>query len=262
MDALKKKNTAQEHYQDQGYYLAKAVFNGAQMDALEQDFDRIVRVLSASGEDNNARWDSPAMNDIDLGTSKVLHTHSVHRYSAAWMQAFMMPCFLDVVEDLIGPDIILHHSKLFQKPAFEGSPFPIHQDWSYFPSRKDTMMAGIIFLTDTDDSMGGLRVYPGSHNLGRLPNSSGLLKSKTLETYPLKDATPVSAKRGDVLFFNYFTLHGSPPNHSSQTRKTVLIQLHAGDDALESNADIKHHYDAIALRGWNSSMTRQKASTG
>ena len=35
-------------------------------------------------------------------------------------------------ERLFGDDVILHHSKLFQKPAEQGAPFPMHQDWAYF----------------------------------------------------------------------------------------------------------------------------------
>ena len=44
--------------------------------------------------------------------------------------------FLDYVEKIIGENIILHHTKLFLKPPRFGSAFPLHQDWSYFPTEK------------------------------------------------------------------------------------------------------------------------------
>ena len=52
---------------------------------------------------------------------------------------------------------MLHHSKLFCKPPETGSPFPMHQDWQYFPSVKDTMIAAIIYVSAATDEMGCVR---------------------------------------------------------------------------------------------------------
>ncbi len=43
----------------------------------------------------------------------------------------------------------------------------------------------------------------------------------------------LEADPGDVVFFHYFTLHGSKQNVSNRIRKTVLTQLYAGDDRVE-----------------------------
>ena len=243
-----------------GYYLARQVFSDARLRNMENDFDRVVEQLESSGENINARWDTEQMDELDGGESKIIHTHNVHRYSACWLRAFQDDQFLDVAEQILGPDIILHHSKLFQKPPREGAPFPIHQDWWYFPTDKDSMIAAIIFLTDADDESGGLRVYPGSHKLGKQENSSGLESSELLAKYPLEDAEAITAKRGDVLFFSYFTLHGSTPNRSDQFRKTVLVQLHSGNDYVLPNDAVNHVNEQLVLRGWNHHMTRDLAS--
>ena len=252
-------------FKENGYYLAPAVFTGALLDKMEAEFDRIVDQLQRSGEDINARWQGAEMDRLDGGSSEIIHTHNVQRYSAVWLNAFLHASFLDIAEHFLGPDIILHHSKLFQKPPRHGAPFPMHQDWGYFPTAKDSMIAAIIFISDADDASGGLRVYPGSNKLGRMEDSlgmeveeRGIAPSEELRKYPLEKATPLSAKRGDVLFFHYFTLHGSMPNTSDQTRKTVLVQMHAGDDrVIEHKIDQSH--DPLALRGWNHHMTREKA---
>ena len=135
----------------------------------------------------------------------------------------------------------------------------MHQDWWYFPTQRDSMIAATIFLTDADSRNGGFCVYPGSHRLGRLERSSGLEQSPALQPYPLSGATPVDARRGDVLFFSYFTLHGSPPNRSEQVRKTVLVQLHAGDDLVLDNPQVNHSNEYLVLAGWNRRMTRALA---
>ena len=116
-----------------------------------------------------------------------------------------------------------------------------------------------IFLSDADENAGGMRVYPGSHKLGRLENSSGMQRSESLQVYPLERATPINARRGDVLFFSYFTLHGSLPNRSENLRKTVLVQMHSGSDYVLENREVAHVNERLVLAGWNHHMTRTLA---
>jgi phytanoyl-CoA hydroxylase len=243
-----------------GYYLAQGVYSDRALRQMEEDFDRIVAQLQRSGENVNARWGGAGMDELDGGASTVIHTHNVHRYSARWLHALQDEQFLAVAQTILGPDIVLHHSKLFQKPPRAGAPFPVHQDWSYFPTQKDSMVAATIFLTDADESMGGMRIYPGSHKLGRMVNSAGLQVSDSLRAYPLTQATAVNAKRGDVLFFSYFTLHGSSPNTSAQVRKTVLVQMYGGDDYVLENKEFNHVDEQLVLAGWNHRMTRALAA--
>ncbi|MEM6466042.1 MAG: phytanoyl-CoA dioxygenase family protein, partial [Pseudomonadota bacterium] len=222
----------QSNFERDGYALVKGVFGPDQIAALEADFDRIVRQLLTSGEQVDATWEGAATQALARAGDQVLHTHNVQKYSNVWLQALLAPSFLDEVEGLIGPDIILHHTKLFQKPAEQGAPFPMHQDWPYFPTEKDTMIAGIIHVSDATDQMGCLRVWPGSQKLGRLEHANGRDSGEALREFPIEEASVIEAEAGDVVFFHYFTLHGSMPNRSEKTRKTVLCQLYAGADQI------------------------------
>lgn len=123
----------------------------------------------------------------------------------------------------------------------------MHQDWDYFPTVKDTMIAGIIHVSRATDEMGCLRVYPGSHKLGRLEQSNG--NSDALIAYPLQSAVPIETEPGDVIFFHYFLIHGSMPNRSNEIRKTVLVQLHSGDDEVEEG--VHHPNERLVLQGFN-----------
>lgn len=244
-------------FQENGYYLAKGLFVPDEVKALEADFDRIVRQLTDSGEAIDATWDGGEAAKIASTDDVILHTHNVQKYSRTWLNAFLNERFLGVVEQIIGPDIILHHSKLFQKPSENGSPFPMHQDWPYFPTVNDSMIAGIIHVSDATDDMGCLRVYPGSHRLGRVEGADGRRQNDVLDQHPIEDATIIEAEAGDVVFFHYFTLHGSMPNRSETTRKTVLCQLYAGTDHVEAG---NHHPDErMVLRGWNHQISRAAA---
>lgn len=243
-------------FQEHGYAVARGVFLDEQLAELQRDFDRIVHQLIASGENIEARWTGPEM-EAHQQTS-VLHTHNVQQYSAVWLQALLSDRFLDAAEAILGPDIVLHHTKLFQKPAEKGAPFPMHQDWSYFPTLKDTMMAAVIHVSAATEEMGCLRVYPGSHKLGRIKDSHGQSEHEMLQRYPIQDATPLEAEPGDVVFFHYLTIHGSMPNRSDHVRKTVLVQMHAGDDDVEPGN--MHPNERLALRGWNHHATRSIAN--
>ena len=242
-----------DQFERDGYGLVRGVFDATEIAHLEADFDRIVASLVASGEEINARWGGNEMDALDGGASVVLHTHNVQQYSAAWMRALLAPRFLDAAEQILGPDIVLHHSKLFQKPPEKGAPFPMHQDWSYFPTIHDTMMAAVIHVSRADDSMGCLRVVPGSHKLGRLDDSSGL---SPIHDFTLEGAVPLEAEPGDVAFFHYLTVHGSKPNGSAHTRKTVLVQMHAGNDRVEPG--VQHTEERLVLRGFNHHATRSQ----
>jgi len=258
-------------FEDNGYYLARGVYGEESLQLMQRDFDRIVAQLEESGERINARWSSDSTDQLDGGASVVIHTHNVQRYSARWLEAFQDRQFLDTAEQILGPDIVLHHTKLFLKPPREGAPFPMHQDWSYFPTRYDSMVAGIIFLSDADSESGGVCVYPGSHKFGRLQGSAGRELAGREDSsdsgnsdfsgrYPLEKSQPIDAKRGDVLFFSCLTLHGSTPNRSDRHRKTVLVQLHSGSDyVLDREGGHEHVNERLTLRGWNHHMSRDRA---
>ncbi len=252
--------TTYDRFWQQGYHLASGLFADGVIDELEVEFDRIVDQLLRSGEDVNARWESAALHEA-RPASTVVHTHNVQNYSARWLEALQTPAFLDAVADLIGPDIVLHHTKLFQKPPGEGAPFPMHQDWRYFPTRDDSMIAAVVHLSDATVDMGCIRVHPASHAIGRQPSTSGRpawddqddYRAFT-DQYSLEEARPIEAARGDVLFFSYLTVHGSGPNTGNHVRKTALIQLHAGTDRLDPSSE--HPVSGIVLRGWNHNATR------
>ena len=246
-----------EFFAEHGYYHAKGVFAADGLAELTKDFDRIVAQLEASGDHIDATWDGGNTAKLKANNDSIIHTHNVQKYSRNWLNALLDARFLALVSDIIGDDIILHHSKLFQKPSEQGSPFPMHQDWPYFPTVHDTMIAGIIHISDATDAMGCLRVYPGSHKLGRIAGANGRSANDVLDQYPIDGAKIIEAKAGDVVFFHYLTLHGSMPNRSPHARKTVLCQMYSGTDRVEDGCP--HPDERMVLQGWNHNISRHAA---
>ena len=61
-------------------------------------------------------------------------------------------------------------------------------------------------------------------SIGYLPVFNQESRYLDPDHYPIDRATAVPARRGQVLFFHYLTIHGSDINYSKQIRKIVLIQ--------------------------------------
>ncbi|MGN6827020.1 phytanoyl-CoA dioxygenase family protein [Paucibacter sp. M5-1] len=251
-----------EHYAEHGYVIARSVVGGATLAELTRDFHRVVAQVCSTQESANARWNSSVNDALDPERKTVVvHTHQIHQFASSWARFCFNERFVDACAALLGEDVVLHHSKLFLKPAGLGAPFPPHQDWTYFPARDDQMLAAVVALSDCDEDNGCIRVWPGSHKLGRLDHSSGMGgegggggELGFAQRFPFSDSVPAVLAPGDVLFFNYLTVHGSLPNSGSRDRASVLFQLHGGRDAVDPG--VSHPNSQLVLRGWNHAMRR------
>ena len=239
-------------YDENGYLQVSGIFSDTELDVLEAEFDGVVQRLLASGDDLDATWGGQWKED--MGPMQLQHTHDVQKFSAAWGKFLFHDGLTEVLSDLIGPNVQLHHTKLFQKPPETGSAFPMHQDYHYFPHTNNSMTAGIFHLTDANIEMGCVRVIPGSHKLGaiechKLPDGKRAGLYLDPEKYKIEDATPLEANRGDIVFFSYLTIHGSSLNTSDRVRKTVLIQVRDPADLPTSTSHNESHAQGMMLRG-------------
>lgn len=107
-------STIQNFFQEQGFYHARGVFSGRELELMTVDFERIVAQIRTSGEAIDATWVGPEMEKRRQQGDVVLHTHNVQQYSAVWLRAMLQEQFLTIATELLGKDIILHHSKLLQ----------------------------------------------------------------------------------------------------------------------------------------------------
>lgn len=212
-------------WRENGYVLAPGVFTPEEAAYLREEAHAlIVRLLEAGTEGTRFEGWGSASKVTDL-PRELLHCHNVQFHSAAFARLIVDPRLTDRVADLIGPNVQLHHTKLFIKPPEKGAPFPMHQDYPYFPHEKDTMMAAIIHFDDAPLEKGCVRVVPGSHRLGPLEHLREGGHHLPVERFPVAEATPVPARAGDVLFFTYLTIHGSGVNTGQEARTTLLVQM-------------------------------------
>ena len=254
---INRMNTITSNFYKDGYHIEKNIFPKKNIGVIENEFDYIVKQLKLSGENINARWDSKLRSALEQNKmdTEVIHTHNVQSYSAEMLFLLQDKKFLDVVESLIGQNIILHHTKLFLKPPKKGAAFPLHQDWSYFPTINNSMIAAVLHLSESTEKMGCLRIVPGSNKLGQIEDTDGhSFIPKIHNKYKLEDACPIIADPGDIVFFHSCSLHGSMPNFSNKPRKTILFQFYSGNDRVIDNN--QHTNVQLVLRGRNQYASR------
>ncbi|MEO2048471.1 MAG: phytanoyl-CoA dioxygenase family protein [Pirellulales bacterium] len=238
------------HFRKQGFVLVSGIFVDEELDQLEREFDQLVERRIHAQIATDATWPGDWKKD-QPADHVILDCHDVQAFSSAWARAIVHPRLTEAMSDCMGsPNIQLHHTKLFQKPAGKGGGFPMHQDAPYFPHAKDTMMAAIVHLTDATEEMGCFQIIPGSHKFGRLPEFNTQAHYLDPKQYPVEAGSPCEASRGDVLFFHYLAIHGSGVNSSNKARKTVLIQVRNPED-LPMDDSHPSHAQGMMLRGMN-----------
>ena len=201
-------------YDANGYILVKGLLSPEEAAFYRAE----VHALDARQGATNATWDSVR------GDNALSHSHDVHFKSAAFTRLLLDARITAIAQDLIGPNVQLHHNKMFIKPPEKGSPFPMHQDYPYFPHRDHSMIAAILHFDDAPADRGCLCVYPGSHKRGPLP-AHGADHHVCTDEFPLAGATRIEAEAGDAIFFHYLLVHGSGLNTSAEPRTTLLIQM-------------------------------------
>jgi ectoine hydroxylase-related dioxygenase (phytanoyl-CoA dioxygenase family) len=207
-------------YDENGYLLIRKFITADEAASLRAE----VHSIAARQGPTNATWSS-----VSGQGTKLEHSLDVQFRSAAFTRLLVDPRLTAVFTSLIGPNVQLHHNKMFIKPPERGSPFPMHQDHGYFPHRGNSMTAAILHLDAAPDVKGCVRVYPGSHKLGPLP-AFGQDHHVDTDQFPLSGATPIEAEAGDLLVFNYLTVHGSGLNTSDEPRTTWLVQVRDPED--------------------------------
>ena len=140
------------------------------------------------------------------------------------------PLLLDLVEPLIGPDIILWTSAVFCKPAATGLEVPWHQDGQYWPIRPRATVTAWIALDDVDAANGCMRVIPGSHRMGEFSHAKSdrddLVLNNVVDDPRLDPARArdIVLAAGQVSLHDVDLVHGSQPNTSGRRRAGFAVR--------------------------------------
>jgi ectoine hydroxylase-related dioxygenase (phytanoyl-CoA dioxygenase family) len=138
---------------------------------------------------------------------------------------------LDVVEQLIGPDILIYNATYIIKEANTKSHVSWHQDLTYWGLDSDDQVSVWLALSDASESSGCMRMIPGSHQLGQQHHILGeqdennvLFQSQRVADIDESKAVAAPLKPGQASFHHGWLLHASSPNTSTDRRIGLNIQ--------------------------------------
>lgn len=138
---------------------------------------------------------------------------------------------------------IFNHLFVHNKAPWVGASVEWHQEAfnidSYAPGYSrdewDDFAQIYVALEKQDLDNGCLRIFPGSHREGLLPSEDAVnehlshkrrVPFETLQYLNSKyGVEKCELEPGDVLFFNHLVVHGSASNHSSRSRKAIVLQV-------------------------------------
>lgn len=132
------------------------------------------------------------------------------------------PTVLDIVEQLIGPDLILIGSFMIAKRAGAGKRVPWHQDGYYLKEniRPNEAVTVWVAIDPVSRANGCVRFVRGSKSLGLLPTRKESVFGDEIEPESLPDGEIVDAvlAPGQFSLHDPFVVHGSEPNTNGPRR--------------------------------------------
>jgi len=168
------------------------------------------------------------------------------------------PRVLDVVEALIGPDILLYDVEYIVKEADTPSFVSWHQDLTYWGLSDDAQVSLWLALSPATADSGCMRMIPGSHQSGMIDHvathaeDNVLFQGQTVEAVAEDQAVMCPLRPGQASFHHGWTLHASMPNKSADRRIGLNAQFiaphvrqtkHDRDSALlVRGVDRFHHF--------------------
>ena len=175
--------------------------------------------------------DNPAIRPENLISAHVARGGGERvRGSAVLLDFAHDPAILDLVEALIGPDIILWGCQVFCKPAGDGMEVPWHQDGRYWPIRPLATCTVWVALDDSTPENGCMRFVPGSHD-GRVYRHRHdarpdlaldlVLDDGEIDT---REGRGVVLDAGQMSLHDVFLVHGSERNRSAKRRAGLAIR--------------------------------------
>lgn len=212
-----------DFYCENGYLAYEQVLTSEELDLLRVEYDfEFQKAQETNAFRNLARddgGDAEAKRDAPLQMYQIINMHERNLH---FRRHLYNDRILAVVEDLIGPNIMLFHDQALYKPAHRGGPVFWHQDNAYWKCSPANLVSCWLALDDTFRENGAMQVIPGSH---LKPVEHGTSAQTTALKETLVDdsvATVIEIKAGSCMFHHCQTLHHTPPNCTEHPRRAMV----------------------------------------
>ncbi len=239
-----------------GYLVIRGLLD---IDNVERWRDRLAEIVSGEAERSKRML---VMKDVMVAKGAVEPSHDLE--AIAKVQDYEGdpvldtyahdPRVLEVIQSLIGDEVMSIHTMLINKPPNVDGRHPLHQDLLYFPFRPaDKIAASWTALEPVTRANGCLVAVPGTHReplrrhgrpdweyvnvayLGAVGADALLERRVHLEMEP-----------GDTVFFHPLLLHGSGRNRTSAFRRAISAHYANVEVTWEwAGGDLKRPYRIV-----------------
>lgn len=195
-----------------------------------------IRVLSAArAAQARAALETVERDWLAADLPQPLNTYK--RVNAAVVMPFVAdlardPAILDVVEGILGPDILIYAAEFFTKEPKTSQIVSMHQDLTYWGlGAIDGMVTAWVALSPVSQASGCMDFVRASHKNAILDHedtfdANNLLsrgQEVKVDVDPA-DRTPIELHPGEMSLHHGLTIHGSGPNTSDDRRIGCVIR--------------------------------------
>lgn len=241
-----------ENYFQDGYIGVDGLVGAPWLQRLASvtaEFVEISRTL----EDHDKRFDLEPDHTPDNPRIRRLNS-PVDHHEEYWAFASTGP-FVDVAEDLLGPDVKFHHAKLNFKWGGGGEEVKWHQDIQFWPHTNYEVLTIGVYLDDVTDDMAPMGVIPGSHSgplydlYDEAGQWTGNIRNADIPDLGVERAEYLGGPAGSITVHNCRSVHGSPPNRSPRPRPLLLCAYSRADSLPITNLTRGGKYAESVVRG-------------
>jgi len=218
MEAIKPNQTQtnpKQYYDEHGYYIFR---NLVPAELIDDCLEKYRQDILPSGKrffrQSSNRWKFNRITSKGYCQQSFLDIHDYPEHSELNLRILCSEQVRTALQELTGAD----QHNLMQSMFFDlNAATPAHQDWYYLDSMPNGyLLAGWFALEDIHEEAGRFYVLPGSHLIDfelnedeKIANSSYVSKLKAFMADHSEDIYAPALKKGDVLFWNSRTIHGS-----------------------------------------------------
>jgi ectoine hydroxylase len=220
--------------------------------------ERLGAVTKAMVDRSRALTKSDAM--FDLETEHTAEhprlrrlTQPVEHDPTYWEFASNSP-ITDVAEDLLGPNVKFHHSKLNFKAEAGGVEVKWHQDFPFLPHTNSGMLTVGVYLEEVEANA-PLGVVPGSHegelfsHYNEKEEWVGAIQKRDFERAGIGKAVYLTGRAGTITVHSARAVHGSAQNESGSPRPLLLHMYTSGDAMPLTPNPLYSRYNFTMIRG-------------
>lgn len=206
-----------------GYLSYGALFTPEEIETLRTEYDAEFRKAAESG---GARNLSDNKHDSKDAPTRMLQITQMCERNLHFRKLLYDTRILDLVQCLIGPNIMLFHDQALFKPAHTGGAVFWHQDNAYWKCMPANLVSCWMTLDDVVLENGAMQVIPGSH-LRPVHHNTSQVTGALLEIngIDLTQAKAVELPAGGIMFHHCQTLHYTAPNTTPRQRRAFAIHF-------------------------------------